>query len=317
MQIAVVRQALGIDGLSVDAANNFRDKARMKTALRAAGLPCARHCLATSPQAALAFVAEIGLPVVVKPPAGAGAQATYRISSAGALEDFLRANPPGDGHEVLVEEFIQGDEYTFETMSIAGTPVWHSSSRYIPPPLEALEKPWVQMVMILPAEENPSRFAKIRPAACHALDVLGMRTGLTHLEFFERADGSIALSEVAARPPGAQLTAITGLAHDFDLFNAWAQVMVYGTFEPPPRRYAAGAAFLRGQGSGRVQAVRGFHEVARDLGGIIVDAKIPQPGQPQPAGYEGAGWVLVRHPDTEVVMRALGRIITGTQVIIG
>jgi hypothetical protein len=173
------------------------------------------------------------------------------------------------------------------------------------------------MVMVLPAEDDPRRFATIRPAACRALEVLGMRTGLTHLEFFERADGSIALSEVAARPPGAQLTAITGLAHDFDLFNAWAQVMVYGSFEPPPRRYAAGAAFLRGQGSGRVLAVRGVHEVARDLGGIIVDAKIPKPGQPQPAGYEGAGWVLVRHPDTEVVMRALGRIITGIKIVIG
>jgi len=41
--LAQVREALGIEGMDVPTALNVRDKARMKTVLRAAGVPCARH----------------------------------------------------------------------------------------------------------------------------------------------------------------------------------------------------------------------------------------------------------------------------------
>src|ERR1044072_2654535 len=60
--LAEARAALGIPGMSVEAAHNFRDKGRMKTVLREAGLPCARHRLAGSAAAAAAFGEEGGFP---------------------------------------------------------------------------------------------------------------------------------------------------------------------------------------------------------------------------------------------------------------
>src|ERR687884_177903 len=45
--LAQVREALGIEGMDVRTARNVRDKARMKTVLREAGVPCARHRLVT------------------------------------------------------------------------------------------------------------------------------------------------------------------------------------------------------------------------------------------------------------------------------
>ena len=82
------------------------------------------------------------------------------------------------------------------------------------------------------------------------------------MEWFRRADGSVAISEVAARPPGAQITTLVSRAHDIDFVQAWARLMIFNTFDPPDRRYAAGAAFLRGQGQGRVRAVHGWEQVS-------------------------------------------------------
>ena len=65
----------------------------MKTVLRAAGVPCARHQLVTHPDEALAFAEAVGFPLVAKPPAGAGAQATYRLDDADALRGWLRGAP--------------------------------------------------------------------------------------------------------------------------------------------------------------------------------------------------------------------------------
>lgn len=317
VQIAEVRDALGIPGLSVDTVRNFRDKARMKDVLRAAGVPCARHRLAASAGDALDFAREVGLPVVVKPPAGAGARATYRLDSLDHLRELLAASPPAPGREVLVEEFVQGREHTLDTISIGGRVVWHSIARYVPGPLEAMEKPWIQWCLMVPREIDHPRFDRAREIGFRALDALGMTTGLAHMEWFERADGSIAVSEVAARPPGAQLAASIGYAHGIDLFNSWARVMIYEAFEPPARRFAAGTAFLRGQGHGHVLAVRGIEEVARELGGMLVEQRLPRPGQRHNGHYEGDGYVIVRHPETGVVERALARLITGVRVIVG
>src|SRR5262245_33557723 len=64
--LAQARELLGLPGHSATVANNFRDKARMKDVLRAAGVPCARHRLVERDEEANAFIAEVGFPVVVK-----------------------------------------------------------------------------------------------------------------------------------------------------------------------------------------------------------------------------------------------------------
>ena len=307
--LAQAREALGLPGLSVEAANNFRDKARMKTLLRSNGLPCARHRLAPSIDDATAFAEASGFPVVVKPPAGAGAQQTYRVENMDQLRRALAGQTPTPSNPVLLEEFVRGEEHSFETISIDGKAVWHSLTHYYPTPLHVLENPWIQWCLVLPREVDDAKYDDIRAAGRKALDVLGMNTGLTHMEWFRRADNSIAISEVAARPPGAQITTLMSRAHDMDMVQAWARVMIFKEFDVPERRYAAGAAFLRGQGEGRVRAVHGWDVVQSELRELITDAKLPETGVGSSSSYEGEGFVLVRHPETKVVEDAVKRIV--------
>ena len=58
--LAQVREHLGIPGMDAATARNFRDKDQMKTVLRAAGVPCARHRLAESAAAAADFAPRSG-----------------------------------------------------------------------------------------------------------------------------------------------------------------------------------------------------------------------------------------------------------------
>jgi biotin carboxylase len=307
--LAEARAASGLPGLSVEAATNFRDKARMKTLLRANGIPCARHRLASSVDDAAAFAEVSGFPVVVKPPAGAGAQQTFRVENLDQLRRALAMLTPSPENPVLLEEFVRGEEHSFETFSVDGRAIWHSLTHYHPTPLHVLENPWIQWCLVLPREVDSPRYDDIRDAGRRALNVLGMTTGLTHMEWFRRVDGSIAISEVAARPPGAQITTLMSRAHDMDLVQAWARVMIFGEFDPPERRYAAGAAFLRGQGHGRVTAVHGWDLVQRELRELITDVKLPEHGSAASSSYEGEGFVLVRHPETSVVEQAVARIV--------
>lgn len=312
-----VRDALGIEGMGAEAARNFRDKGRMKDVLARAGVPCARHARATDAAGVRAAAASIGFPLVLKPADGAGARGTFRVADAAQLEAALAAARPAPERPVVLEEFVTGEEFSFDTVSIRGKAVWHSLSHYLPAPLEVLDNPWIQWCVMIPREVDLPRYDDIRRVAARALVALGMDTGLSHMEWFRRPDGRVLVSEVGARPPGAQITSLISWANDVDFYRVWAELVVFDHFTPPERRYAAGCAYLRGQGSGHIRAVHGLAEVLRELGPLVVEKKLPRIGATPSTSYEGDGFVIVRHPETAVVEAALRRLITHTRIELG
>src|SRR4051795_2171054 len=106
--LAQVREALGIEGMDVRTARNVRDKSQMKETLQAAGVPCARHALVHDAGAALTFADEVGFPLVAKPPAGAGAQSTFRLDDGDMLRGWLAAVPLGGDSPPLLEGLLTG-----------------------------------------------------------------------------------------------------------------------------------------------------------------------------------------------------------------
>ena len=311
-----VREHLGIAGMDAATARNFRDKAQMKTVLGAAGVPCARHRLAGSASAAVGFATEVGFPLVVKPPAGAGAKSTFRLNDPDDLKAWLDMAPPAPDRPALIEEFLTGEEGSYDSVMVDGQIVWDSVSDYLPTPLEVLRNPWMQWTVLLPRTIGPE-YDGIRTAAPLALRALGLKSGLTHMEWFRRPDGTVAVSEVGARPPGAQITSMLCYAHDFDLYRAWARLMTDDSFWPPERRWAAGTAYLRGQGAGQVRAVHGLDALPPEVRSLVVESRLPRPGQPSSGSYEGDGYVIVRHPDTAVVAGALRQLVTTVRVELG
>jgi len=315
--LAEVREKLGIRGMDVGEAQHFRDKSLMKSRLAEHGLPCARHVLAEGASAAREFAARVGYPLVVKPPAGAGSRNTFRVERAADLENWLRSDAPRPGAPAMIEEFMSGEEYSFDTITLHGKHLLHSISRYRPGPLEVLENPWIQWTVQLPRRIDGPEFDAIKQAGPRAIEVLGIHIGLTHMEWFRRPDGSIAISEVAARPPGAQFTSLLSWAHDHDFYSAWARLLVFEEFDVPERKYSAGAAYLRGQGQGRVVALHGLEEIQRELGPLIVETKLPRIGQVPTGAYDGEGFVILRHPKTEVVERGLQQLVSTIRVELG
>ncbi len=316
--LAIARDRVGIPGMGEMVARNFREKNQMKQVLRAAGLPVAPQALLGSAEDARRFVAEVGYPIVMKPPAGLGSQATMRVVDDESLEAALAVLFVTPSNPAQAEAFVRGEEHTFETVTIAGRPVWHSSSYYLPGPLEVLENPWMQYCVLLPREQLQPHAEAFRPKNVDALMVLGIETGLSHMEWFLKADGTPVISEVGARPPGVHLMPMMGLAHEVDMWARWVELMVYDRFEVPERKWACGTAFFRGQGPGQlVRAVEGVERAQEQVGKYVVEAKLPRVGQPRAPGYEGEGYAIVRAPTTELVVEALRGMVTNVRVVMG
>jgi len=315
VQLAQARAQFGVEGTTPQVAELFRDKAKMKAALRAAGLPVARSRLLHGEADARSFAREVGFPIVLKPPAGMGARSTWRVNSLDELIRGVAGIGASEGRPILAEEFLRGREFSFETILLGGSPRAESISHYLPSCLEVLENPWMQWCCLLPREISGPEYAGAVALSRRAIEALGLTDGMTHMEWFQRPDGSLAIGEIAQRPPGANISTMTGLAHGVDLFQAWNRAVIDGEFDGPwEREYAVGSAFLRGMGHGRVASVSGVHAVHEAVGNYIVEAKLPTIGAAKSDGYEGDGYVIVKDPSTEVVKQVLRKIIETIKV---
>jgi formate-dependent phosphoribosylglycinamide formyltransferase (GAR transformylase) len=309
VQVGELRRALGVPGTGPETAELFRNKARMKDELRRHGLPCARHRLIGSWDDTEALVAEVGLPVVVKPLDGFNCEGVRRAYTIDELRDAVAALQVSPENPALAEEMLIGREFTFETITVRGQVRLHSMSWYQPTPLEVMENPEVRAVIVLPRDISGPEWADAIDLGNRAITALGLDAGFTHMEWFRRDDGSLAIGEIAARPPSSYIDTMTGLANDTDVFRAWARAVVDDAFDGPfDRRYAVGCAFLRGAGSGHVRRVTGVERVHELFGRLVVEARLPEPGAKHSDAYEGDGYVIVRHPETEVVTAALTAI---------
>lgn len=324
--MAQARDALGIEGISSAVARNFRDKDRMKEVLRAHGVPVARSVLVRSLRELALFVGHVGYPVIVKPQAGLGSRATFRVESPEDLAALASKGAlPTDAQPLQVEEFVRAREHTCETVTVRGVPVWRSGTRYFPTPLEVLETPWVQYCVLLPRDPGEEPWASFAPTNTAALAALfgehassAAGTALTHMEWFLREDGTALVNEVGARPPGVHIMPMMGLAHETDMVRDWAELIAFDRFAPKARRWAAGAAFFRGQGRGsRVASVQGVEDAVAAAGDALVEMRAPKVGAARAEGYEGEGWAIVKHSTTEGAKRALKALIEHVQVRYG
>ena len=311
-QLGVLRDRYKIPGMSAEGARQFREKGIMKEVLRKNGVPCARYRRIKDLSSALQFIDEVGFPIVLKPPSGAGCRSTIRVSNFEELMDALQEIKI---RPILAEEFLTGIEHSMEAFTVNGVPRFCSFSRYYPSPLEVMQTPWIQWVVLFPNELDDPIYQQAKKVGIAAIRALGLQEGMTHMEWFRRPDGSVAVGEIGARPPGAQISSVTGLIHGMNVYRTWARIMVDGVWDGPyTRKSAAAIAFLRGNGQGRIVSIQGLSEAQKKMGDLVVDVKLPRVGAMKSSGYEGDGWVVIQHPDTERVKHAALELITTVKI---
>jgi len=296
---ARLREALGVPGLGVADTIPFRDKEAMKVKLEAAGIRTPRHVAATSVGAVWEAAERIGFPVIVKPIAGAGSADTYRCDSADELRDVL----PRVAHvpSVSVEEFIDGEEYTFDTVTIDGRIAYYNVAWYRPRPLVARSNEWISPQVVALRDPDAAELADGVRMGIEVIGALGFERGFTHMEWYCKADGEVVFGEIGARPPGAHQVDQMNYACDFDVFREWARAVTFGRFDAPiERRYNVALIFKRAQGQGTIHAVEGLEAIYRRHGASIAWDNLSKPGARRRNWRQtlvSDGFLMIRHPD--------------------
>ncbi len=314
---ARLRAALGTPGLLPEQAVAFRNKETMKQVLDAAGIRTPRHVACTTAAACWEAAELIGFPLILKPIAGAGSADTYRVHGIEELKvalGRLRHVP-----EVSVEEFVDGEEYTFDTISIDGVPAYYNIAWYRPRPLVARSNEWISpQVVALRNPDQPELAGGIQ-MGYEVLQALSYETGFTHMEWYRKADGEVVFGEIGARPPGAHQVDQMNFACDIDVFRGWAEAVCFRRMsEDVQRKYNVANIYKRAQGSGTIREVHGLAHIARLCGPSLVWENLLPVGARRRDWRQtlvSDGFLVVRHPDLATTLRMADEVGTSLRLL--
>ncbi|GAA2601656.1 ATP-grasp domain-containing protein [Actinomadura fulvescens] len=215
---ARLRTALGIAGWTPEFVSAFRDKPRMKEIVGAAGLPVPRFQAVGEDTTAERVVADLGLPVILKPRDGAGSKGVVLARSVAGLAEALadaRSSPAGpDGYEC--EEYVAGDIYHVDGIRRGGLFHFVSASVYVNTCLDFMDGMPLGSLLL---DEGDGTRDRLIAFASRCLDALGLRDGPFHLEVFGRPDGELVFLEIGLRPGGAEVAFIHRDLFGIDLFG--------------------------------------------------------------------------------------------------
>jgi hypothetical protein len=300
---ARIREAFGLPGMTVEETVPFRDKERMKQVLDAAGIRTPWHVSTTTVAGVWEAADKIGYPLIVKPIAGAGSADTYRVDSAEQLNEVLPlvAHVP----ELSVEEFIDAEEFTFDTICGNGEILFEHVLWYRPRPLQMRMHEWVSPVSISLRDVSVPHLQGGREMGRAVLSALRFRSGFTHMEWYRKHDGEVVFGEIGARPPGARVVDLMNFATDGDTYVGWASAVVHGSMQQLAQRYNAGSIFKRARGDGRITHSEGLDALlARYADDVVLVDLLPvgAPRRDWRSTVTGDGMVVVRHPELQRVI---------------
>lgn len=298
---AHMREKLGVPGQSRIQAKHFRNKDIMKQALAAAGVRVPHHASAKDSTGIFAAAEIVGYPLIIKPIAGAGSQDTFRCDDSRDVENAIKQL--GHIDEVDVEEFIDGEEYTFDTICAGHEIKYAHIAYYRPRPLVARTVEWISPQTISVRNFDDPKLAGGREMGAQVLKALGYEHGFTHMEWYLKSDGEAVFGEVAARPPGARTVDLMNYASDVDFFTGWAEAELKGTFSlQVERKYNVACVTKRAEGQGRITRIEGLERVRERLGHSLVTVDLIPIGQPRrnwKSTLLSDGYIALRHPDWE------------------
>ena len=205
----------------------FKSKAAQKIYYAKGNVPTARQHKVSTPEAAKAFLEEVGYPVIVKPEVGVGAEATYKVCSGAELNAFFATRP---AVPYVMEEFVTGDIYSYDAICDShGNPLFESSAHFPPSVMDIVNGNLDMAYYVLP--EVPEQ---LRERGRATLKAFGVRNRFVHFEFFRLTKARKGLGKVGdfvgletnMRPAGGYTPDMMNYAHSTDVYTIWADMIV-------------------------------------------------------------------------------------------
>lgn len=192
-----VAHALGLPCNSPEATRKSTNKYAMRKAFAEAGDPSPKSLLIERPEDAERL--QLSYPVIVKPTDRSGSRGIFKVEREDDLRPaILSALENGFEKRVLIEEYVEGTEYSVECISYRGT---HSYLALTLKDTTGAPR-FIETGHMEPAPVDEQTTERVKAVVFHALDTLGIENGASHSEIKIADDGTIKIIEIGGRMGG-------------------------------------------------------------------------------------------------------------------
>jgi biotin carboxylase len=270
---ARLAERYGIPGAGHGAATVLRDKHLQRLVTSAAGIANPQSVLVTGPAEVMAFMSDVGGPILLKPANRRASVGTKIVSDPAEIEAaWIECTNQDEGIFVpdrpmplrmLAERLVRGDEFSVEMLVRGGRPIFAAATRKF-----LFDGPYpVEQGHLHPADIDAEQSHRLLADTERVVDAIGMDTGIVHCEWIIE-NGMPQLVECAGRMAGGGIIELAMLAWQYNVLVQYFRLMQGLPVEPPPATPDRSAAtWLSRAPAGYIESVDGLAE-ARAAAGV-------------------------------------------------
>lgn len=266
---AICSQCLGLPSNNIFSVDNTRDKLKMRRLLQQNELATVMFKLCnTLEDVHMFFDSMHGKPIIIKPSASAGSRGVSFIDKKEQIEKAWEWTANVGVFPILAEEYIDGNEYSIETLSKDG----QHEITMITEKLTTGYPNFIEKGHQVPARLSNIKREKIQNIVFRFLDVIQQKTGPTHTEI-KINDDDIKIIESQTRIGGDQIWEMSEMVSGIDQMS---ETICHLLDLPKPPRFkqfeSVAIRFFVNEDM-KVNEIKGIEEASKLPGVIRVHCK--------------------------------------------
>lgn len=306
--VAQLATVFGLAGLNPTAAQTCRHKPTTRETLRNAGLLTPDFHLLGPKEDARELADTISYPAVVKPPADSSSHGVRLVRNRA---EFLahchlirgwKENVRGQllNGDVLVESFLDGPEYSVETMTLSDgtTSVIGVTDKHLSSPPH-----FVEMGHDFPSRAGELIKQALANTVLQALAAVKFNFGPAHTEIRWTTRGPVVI-EINPRLAGGMIPELISYATGIDLLQVWLDLLLGCPVDLVPKRYeVASIRFLTTHQAGQIREMSGMQSARAipSVREISISRAAGASVRPAEDAYDRFGFVIASGLDADVV----------------
>lgn len=273
--VAKACEVCRLPGISFDTAVKATDKGEMIKAFEAAGVEHPWYYIIPTQPDLASVINKITYPCIMKPTDNAGSRGVVLCHCREELErEYEYSHNESRGGAVIIEEYLQGPEFSIEVMVVDGEP----HILQITDKLTTGAPHFVEMGHSQPSQQSEEVQERIKDLACRAVKAVGINVGPAHVEMILTKNGP-KMVELGARMGGDCITThLVPLSTGIDMVGCTIKLACGEEIDIEPKSSKGSAIRYFDIHNGVIKSIEGIDE-AKKIPGVREISIVHQVGE--------------------------------------
>ncbi|WP_419961129.1 ATP-grasp domain-containing protein [Psychrobacillus sp. BM2] len=315
--VAYVGSKLGLIVIPESVAISTTNKGVMRNTLRKNNIPMPNYSIVKEFEGFIKSIKNFNLPCIIKPTDSSGSRGVQLKYDLGNLEEsYMYSNEHSKTGEVIIEEFLQGREFSVESISVDGNPKIIAITEK-----ETTGAPYfVEMGHMVPANITKSEEQQIISTVEATIKALEINNGPSHCELMLTESGP-KIIEIGARLGGDNITSyLVPLSTGYNMVKASIncainqennEKILYNRFSI--------IKYIDTINSGRIKGINGLENVENSPYFIEmkISKKIGDKHEKVKSSSDRIGYFIVSGEDRESLIKEANNLLSQIEIVIG